>query len=1431
MNYYTPYELADTANKILVDNHRNVLTDEDQKDELTWNKSLFVAHLLYKSELELQLDEKKLDEEILQYNKSNGTSIQKEVLASNFLIRYVLGEVKIPSLVFRFSLELCEKEEKKVQYKSEPLFNELLFIGFLAKKYGYEDSRPFVIKKSDFQEIYHKFAELYLHIPPETEILDSLCLEEDDDNRYHYTPFRIHNNLDSRKVVACVWKLISNNQLIDDIGIIKKWLLLTEQFHGCDFIQMLDSDEQNGMAEKFVQMLQAESDLKFDNKNENQRLLCDLETHGRYETDLFLKNNVNILSINYNDYFLMWCTYKFPSRDAYISNNYRELYLRPLLSLVYINQYDEKIKLLLNDREKRPFVLFELLQYMKNQRPGCLTSFFVEKDYGLAFYFTFIDVCLDVYFRTSNEIKKDSIKKLLQESILSFIDKKAYAFLSDYQEFSRFLMYVGKYQNALEHRLDYVALKKNIYKLHIEELEKIIRKIKHVKIENIVDVFQREKDIILPIGPKKIGIEQLTFLFNLLDFANIQGNQESLDFTVKLICELYKANVLENKEHYISNEYKIMEEYNWGVFYQSLLSQKKLNDFDTLIRNSFIIPSDSKNLSSNEENYNVELYKFYLKSLCVAYRQNNRNVENTIIQILNNCFINDASAKSIDIFAASYEKSYDGNTNLAVFPLLIEVSNTFSPENQKELISKILNQGNIGILFSAYNLIDYEKGRVLIKDYIAKNDFTSKINEIYNFSEFIDIAANVANSGIDEEFEKLLFERLNEITKAKFSEKYVNEYTYRIELLNLFQLYKKGDLDSLGKYVFPYKDETGLYKEYKNAIQSARLFYLGFVFFEKWSQNTDGENLSNEERSKYLETSINCFSDLVDKFPDIPKYKYYKLYVDSFALNETSEKEKINALIELVTQELKNAKENTELLLYTKLRLYTLEKNANLAYCFFETLGNTLKRKISFAYLITKSLIKENLVEQAIAVYNNIDSAFYKEKEYEELSLLLPINQTLADLQEKYYRILHLPDKYRFGVLPENINDHRLDLGQFILNEITDALHKTLQKIDLVEKISAYNLSEDNISDLLELEINSRLSMLQYKIDPQGRIGKSKSKKNAGEPDFKLDFKGYSILIEAVKFSRGSQERKDHIEKIYNYDPSRKYLYNLIYFDSNGSFDNSWNDVKHEIEIANYPSNCKLLEIEDVPSDNAGIKIAIGKHNSGVMHYHIMANFYYAKSPTSIECCKQLMEFFDASEQKWCKIEIEAQKDIMDSFKKMKDEQKDCIPAEKIMEMEQLINSRDFLTTVVKICPFLQLTGSYFQVFLDRLLEYARHCGSHMIYVLNGFQQIDLDLLNFHQLLLIQKRIYPSAPSFSTFYSDKLMQFNGMEASFPYKNEWSEKIKVILPILQDLSNKIKEKLDILSSLYADNLSTDEKKAKKDIFKQKNWDESIVTNIS
>lgn len=107
-------------------------------------------------------------------------------------------------------------------------------------------------------------------------------------------------------------------------------------------------------------------------------------------------------------------------------------------------------------------------------------------------------------------------------------------------------------------------------------------------------------------------------------------------------------------------------------------------------------------------------------------------------------------------------------------------------------------------------------------------------------------------------------------------------------------------------------------------------------------------------------------------------------------------------------------------------------------------------------------------------------------------------------------------------VLPSSINDHNKDIGDFLLNEIKLALHKILKKIDLVKKISTNNKSEDSISDLLELEINSRLSMLDYKLENQDRSGKSAKGANAEEIDLELNINDFSLVIEAVKYSAGS---------------------------------------------------------------------------------------------------------------------------------------------------------------------------------------------------------------------------------------------------------------------------------------------------------------------
>ena len=274
-----------------------------------------------------------------------------------------------------------------------------------------------------------------------------------------------------------------------------------------------------------------------------------------------------------------------------------------------------------------------------------------------------------------------------------------------------------------------------------------------------------------------------------------------------------------------------------------------------------------------------------------------------------------------------------------------------------------------------------------------------------------------------------------------------------------------------------------------------------------------------------------------------------------------------------------------------------------------------MKTDINFSSLIIKELIKHNQCDIAFDIFNNINSRFIETKEYNDLKSLLPINQLLPALQSSYSKILtFLSPAKRFMVLPASINEHNQNLGEYILNEIKWALHRTLKKIDLIQKISVANFSEDNISDLLELEINGRLSMLDYKLENQDRSGKSSTGKNAGELDLEINFNDFSIVIEAVKYSSGTTKRKEHIIKTFKYDPSIKYIYNLIYFDANNEdFTTAWKNIKKDIDEASYPSAFKKTNTEELESNNAGIKIIKSNHENGLVYYHIMGNFHYAE--------------------------------------------------------------------------------------------------------------------------------------------------------------------------------------------------------------------------
>ena len=207
---------------------------------------------------------------------------------------------------------------------------------------------------------------------------------------------------------------------------------------------------------------------------------------------------------------------------------------------------------------------------------------------------------------------------------------------------------------------------------------------------------------------------------------------------------------------------------------------------------------------------------------------------------------------------------------------------------------------------------------------------------------------------------------------------------------------------------------------------------------------------------------------------------------------------------------------------------------------------------------------------------------------------------------------------------------------------------------------------------------------------------------------------------------------------------------------------------------------------------------------------------------TSIDYCKQLMEFFDSCEKDWDKIEEDYQKEIRGTFDLAVEEQKGGIPDDVRKEISKLIEERNFLDVIIKICPLLRLTGTEFQIFLNRLSNYISRCGSHMDFVLKGLQGINLDMLNYHQVLLIQKRIFHSAPCFSFYFDWKLQEIENIEKQDPFTDGWRDNIKNKLPILSNLASDIDNRATILSELYSDDFTETEKKDIKKKFAEKTW---------
>lgn len=91
--------------------------------------------------------------------------------------------------------------------------------------------------------------------------------------------------------------------------------------------------------------------------------------------------------------------------------------------MLYAKNYSTYIHQLLSNDKKRPFIFSQLLYHLKNNNPEYLLDFIGEEDYGLVFYITFIECCLDKIILPQNELLEESIIVLLKKLLIFLLIK------------------------------------------------------------------------------------------------------------------------------------------------------------------------------------------------------------------------------------------------------------------------------------------------------------------------------------------------------------------------------------------------------------------------------------------------------------------------------------------------------------------------------------------------------------------------------------------------------------------------------------------------------------------------------------------------------------------------------------------------------------------------------------------------------------------------------------------------------------------------------------------------------------------------------------------------------------------------------------------------------------------------------------------------
>lgn len=1180
---------------------KNEFPPKEKYIDFSWNPTLFFAKIILASQNHTALTETAIHTEIVEYNQAKGTNVSLDYLLNRFWLRNVLGQIKIAGAVLRLFLDDKIVEIPK-EIKDDELVENFLFMEFLVKKYKYEDSRTCEISSEVFDSIYIGFKNFY----PQMSELDTLLQEYSitkEEDKYVFVLWRLELKVDKGFLSSYIlYSLFQIRDSSQDAKSLKEWLIATKFIFCPEAFESLSEWHKERFIKTALELLKNEYDLEDGRENEKFLLNEDLSFCSFYSAkDIILRNGLSDYTIESKEPFVQWLKF-FSNRERgvdLLDFSIREDCVKLLQSLLIYAIKNPRVIDVLDLFENKSYLLYQTIFYLIRFNPTHLLAFIDDKRYGLFFFCSFIILC------------EDSFKKKFADEHIPFklVDKYAILFCEknlickeNYHDASLLLVFLieGMYNSK------WPFLYRNVYEKVCSS--PIFKKPTKSCVAAALDCFEKNAKDIWTQRIWQIKISEFKYLFFFYIKAESFEKKQCFD----LIKTLYENSVLKNEKFNYWREWNEIDSFEWGVFFNQLYELDELKVFCLDIFN--YLNFDESESDFDKKYSGPKKLRLHLKLLCTVYsewrkyesNEKAERLEECIVIILQNCFVNKIESKKIAIFDLLYESNLGFDFSTELFPQVIDVLKSFSEPNRKKVLLAMSKGDDLRLMTKTYNLMDDEEDQRFLKGLM---DFSTDVEKsISFFDDYISFLQDLYNSHINNEFADKLFEKLDSSIKNRAKGLIIAPFVLNAQILKLYSLFWHDNQMGLLEYKCPYKDPDGRYKEGLISLENERYFLLTRMYMK---------NGKNEEAQKNVK-KIRCQDS--DYFA--LKYKSFALYISVFysknSCNYAELLKQCDSLIRVTKNKIGENKkisyEGLQYLYYAKASLLEKIGDCDKLYQFYNSVENNYHTKLDFAKPVATCLLNKGRNIEAFKVCNAIRPSEKEKTEYEKLKKSIPAEDEISRLASSYREIICLSKEDRFKVLPDVVCKHRENVGSFVIHSVYFCLEKILRKIKTLKL-----LPEDNKTDLIQITLEAYLKTLNYENDKdQPHRGLSSSKKQAGELDFVLDFDTYSVVFEAVRCDSFNQNVRKHILKIFHYDSSKRIFVNLLYYEGNNSdFLNHWEIITQKTSNNSdvvYPHNFKCLSCKDISNEfgNASIKVLKNTHENELEFYHIFVNLSYA---------------------------------------------------------------------------------------------------------------------------------------------------------------------------------------------------------------------------